>query len=95
MQRFMPVGVYPPPPLSIGIIVVALKFEVIYGAQSLAGKILMSKSLRAEISMTKARGGGGAVSTHRLGLEHDCAISMVGTRLDVTVDLMKTGAANW
>jgi len=38
--------VYPPPPRSIGIIDLAGKCDLIYGAQQLAGKILRAKDLR-------------------------------------------------
>jgi hypothetical protein len=47
----------PPSPRYIGMNVLARKCEVIYGAQSLAGKIFMSKNLQAEILRTKAQSG--------------------------------------
>ena len=48
---------YPPSPWSIGIIVLEGNFEMIYGAQSLGAKILMSKNLQLEILMTKTQNG--------------------------------------
>ncbi|MGA8526322.1 MAG: hypothetical protein WB629_09590, partial [Candidatus Sulfotelmatobacter sp.] len=50
-------GYTPPPPGCIGIIALARKSELIYGAQSLAGKILMSKNLQVEILVAQAPNG--------------------------------------
>ncbi len=46
-----------PSPRSIGIIGLAGKCDLIYGAQSLAGKILMSKNLQGEFPMREAQDG--------------------------------------
>ena len=51
-------GVPPSPsPRSLGIIDLEGKCDLIYGAQSLAGKILMSKNLQAGILKMKAQNG--------------------------------------
>ena len=47
----------PPPPRSTGIIELAGNREKIYGAQSLAGKILISKNLEAELAGTQSQNG--------------------------------------
>jgi hypothetical protein len=54
--RFAFAGIPPSPPY-IGIIVLERNCLIIYGAQSLAGKILMSKNLRAGILMTANQNG--------------------------------------
>ena len=47
----------PPSPRPIAIIVLARNHEIIYGAQSFAGKILMSKNLRAMFSQLRSEMG--------------------------------------
>jgi hypothetical protein len=48
-------------------------------------KILMSKSLEVKILTTKNLGRRYVRSAHRLGLDHDRAGSMGGTRSDITL----------
>lgn len=49
--------VYPPSPRFIGLIELAGNSQKIYGAQSLTGKILMSKNLLAEVVKTASQNG--------------------------------------
>lgn len=74
----------PPSPRFSRIIELGEKFEKIYGAQSVAGKILISKSLGARNSRTKFQNGTNARFAHRHGLDHDCAFGKADARLDVT-----------
>jgi hypothetical protein len=84
MGRFGTFGVSPLPPRSIGINVVAENCELVHGAQSLAGKILVSKNFEADVLGSNSRIGTDVVSAHRLGLDDDRAIGIVEARLDVT-----------
>jgi hypothetical protein len=58
---------YPPPPRSLGIIGLEPKPNLIYGAQSVTGKILMSKNLEA-VRL------GVLAATQRFGCDHLRAI---------------------
>jgi hypothetical protein len=51
---------------------------MIHGAQSLAGKILVSKNLRAENRQNDSQNGTDVGSAHRHGLDNDCAIGILG-----------------
>src|SRR6266853_2077861 len=64
----------PPSPRSIGIIGLERKCDLIYGARSLTGKILMSKNLQAKILLAEAQNGTMRVSAYRRCLDHDYAI---------------------
>jgi len=63
-----------PSPRSIGIIGLERKCDLIYGAQSLTGKILMSKNLQAKILLAEAQNGTMRVSAYRRCLDYDYAI---------------------
>jgi hypothetical protein len=62
---------------------------MIYGAQSLAAKILMSNNLQAEILTKKDPKRDDVASAHRHGLGHHRAIEAERARLDVTRRMWK------
>ncbi len=59
------------------------------GSTKVACKILMSKNLEVKSLRTHDLGQDDAVSSHRHCLDYDCALEMVGARLDVTWGLWK------
>jgi hypothetical protein len=82
-----------------GIIEIAGNRKLNLGAQSLAGKILMSKNLafalevptqaKIELEWTTRQNGTDALSAHRHGLDDDRAIAGLCARSDVTLGLWK------
>lgn len=76
---------YPPPPGSIGIMDLGENPKLNLGAQSLRGKIFVSKSLAAPHRRTEFHDGTPRVSARRHDLDHDDdPIVAVNARSDVT-----------
>jgi hypothetical protein len=85
LGRCVLVGNYPSPlPWSTGMMELGENLEVIYGAQSLAGKILVSKSLWLPTRDSLPRFGTEVRSAHLRVLADDGVSRLCKARLDVT-----------
>src|SRR5579859_1029272 len=71
--------------VSTSLLPLAPNGDLIYGAQSLGGKILVSKNLRGEIRLANSQNGTVRNGDYRYGLDDDRASPDVRARSDVTL----------